>query len=407
MKKNIRIIAIMLLVVLGGVGFFLISNTTKRSDYSLISQENAETTKTLSKLDYEEKLNNSCFKKPQKYEFELNCSAKEMADNYVEKFTNSLENFTTNDSYLYYQDIKDGIPSMEAYVPELGYIKGMRESSCGNDEYSSWVYTINNEYFSRIILSTKKIGDYKLSPSNSNYYYKSETFISQNGEIMVPDFALVEGEIQTNYKKFEKEELNIEVNVPNFDESFQYFEGNFVGLDSDSIYLTGISKSNYNRKSFSSKNVEEALVTDFCNFWLIRNSNSESYLLNGSLAELQLKKLFVMIFDKTPSICENFEALKRNPKEICSSLDSYYSVDSIQTQFFEFDINYVTEEYYQENNLSSYDKENSGIFGMTKAEYDNASNKPFVKVYEYNKWRRSVISFSPVLSNTKVIEISE
>lgn len=344
-----------------------------------------------------------------KFSYKLNALPNEVLNSFEEQFESSLVSFNENGSWLTYQDNANEIPSMEAYVAGLGYVKGQRESTCGaNSEFSSWIYTINDEYYSRIVMSSQKLDGYVMSPSNSNYYYKSSTWYSNKETIKVPNFKLVDDEMVNEYKNFGIDSSNINVNVPHIEENFLVFEGNFIGLDNDATYLWGISNSNYDRNTFSSKNMTNCLVTDFANFWHVKSSKTDMYMLNGHLAEVQLKKLMIQIFSNEILPCNNFEEdCVMSAKEVCGTLDSFYCPVSIQNQFFDFEIEYATEGYYNSLENDADDPENYGYYGISKVEYDNCATKPFVRVSEMNEWTKSIIEWKPNVFETEVIQLAD
>ena len=402
MKKIFKKVIVAASVVFGigtSAATVVVLNSTgvKAKGNVVLNNNNSETLKEdLKDFDYRKYCNNTYESKEVNYEITT-------AEEFLEDFNSSLENFSNNGSWLMYSDAKDEIPYMLGYIEGLGNIKGMRESTCGDNEYSSWVYVIENKFYSRITLSSSKLEGFEMLPANSNFYYSVDTWYSNEDEVEMPKFYILDGEVINLYQKFKKDNLKVNVKTPTFNfNSYQAFEGDFSGLEKNTTKMYGVSNSNYNRNKFSYENLDEVLVTNFNNFWSVKSLTEDIYLMNGKYAEAQMKKLLISMFSNGMQPCNDFtNDCVKSKEEVCTELGSYYNLNSIQSQFFAFDFDFVTEEYYENNISSCDDKNNYGYHNMSQKEYEEMEEKPSLTVYEKGG-NESVIDFSVYVSNTKV-----
>lgn len=239
---------------------------------------------------------------------------------FEEQYNSSLESISKNGSYLIYTD-SNNASSMEAYVEELGYVCGIKE------DQSSWTFSINNEYFSRIELSKEYHNDFKCSLVNSNVYSRVSTWYSNGDSILVPS---IDGKNQ--YNTFEKNELITE-EMPTFSDNSSIFVGNFDGLDDEVCHLYGL------------KDDETLVLSDFANFWHISNNKKSTYMLNGRIAEQMLKKLLLEMFSVELNPCENFMQDCVNVE--IETFES--SVTSFKEWFYEFDYKKIFQNYTKIN----------------------------------------------------------
>ena len=315
-KKIIKVSLALILLLEAGVGGYCLYN-------------NYNTPKVLNSLNRVEKSSNSKVLVEEKnnaaFAFDKETTSLENLESFRNLFSESLKE--SSSSYLIYSE--GDVPTIEAYSLEYGYIKGQREATCGkNSEYSSWVYTINNKYFSRILLSGEKLNNFNYLPTNSKIYYKANTYVSENESMMIPNFALVDGEIKNDYVKFVLKGLNTQIDVPQVDNNFTYFEGNFKNLSKDTTLLYGVSSEGLNKVS---------LITDFTNFYHIASSKTDMYLLKGDIAEDWTSNLMSVIFNKEPQACNDFSELVKSPYEVCETLNSFYCPTEAKSMFFNFD----------------------------------------------------------------------
>lgn len=310
MRKSKIIIATTLIlggIVLSAFALRKISLTTTKTVAEVKEDENS-----LASINVNSFCNNGT-------KVELNYSIADVSS-FEEKYNSSLENVSKNGSYLTYVNSND-TSSMEVYVEGLGYISGTKESE------SSWIFSINDEYFSRIELSNECHENFKCSLVNSNVYSKVSTWYSDSDSILVPN---IDGE--SHYSAFEKKELITE-EMPIFSDDSSIFVGNFNELDDEVCHLYGL------------KDAETLVLSDFVNFWHINDSKKSVYMLNGRIAERMLKKLLLEMFSSELNPCENFMQDCVNAEfEVFES-----NVTSFEEWFYEFNYEKALQSYTKIN----------------------------------------------------------
>lgn len=310
MRKSKIIIATTLIlggIVLGAFALRNVSLTTTKTIAEVKEDDNS-----LASINVNSFCNNGV-------KIESNYSIADVS-NFEEEYNSSLKNVSKNGSYLTYID-SNNVSSMEAYVEGLGYISGIKESK------SSWTFSINDEYFSRIELSSEYCDGFKCSLVNSNVYSKISTWYSDGDLILVPS---IDGKNQ--YSTFKKKELITE-EMPVFSDNSSIFVGNFNELDDETCHLCGL------------KDDETLALSDFANFWHFSNNERSVYMLNGRIAERMLKKLLLEMFSNELNPCENF--MQDCVSTEIEALKS--SVTSFEEWFYKFDYESAIKNYAKIN----------------------------------------------------------
>lgn len=413
MKKFIKIFITTL--ILGGAGSAVLLSFKDKlfSSTEVLAKTNSEELKSVQDKIQEENIaqtyttlcKSNVKEDAKSFDFDYNSMNSNTLNAFLDKFENSLTKIDKEDNnniIIYHEDNETSY--MIGYVEGLGNIYGVREAICGDNEFSSWVYSIENKYFSRITLSSKKLEGYSLSKTSSNLYYKSETWYSNEDLIKTPSIKSLSIMIYNEFE-YAKENNNFNVELPTFNDNYLLFEGLFLGLDNETTELTGVANTNYNYEIFSSNEFSSLAITDFNNFWHYRDENAESYILKGYFADIQISKLLEEMFSVKMNPCDNFEKDCRaysSKKEVCEYLGSVYNPNSIHTQFLNFSFEFVNKEYYDNN---YYDINSLNCYGVNKTLYENLQEKPFIKVYECNESFCSLMNWSPNVLETEVLKI--